>query len=274
MKGIFKCSFEESKRIVLPKNRLFYLNEGTETHTTLMNILRSDLRFRLIGVGVFLEFLINFIYRGKIKIFLLVLIGIIYTFGLVMMLFLRRKHYKNWVSMKKGVLVGLLIILFSIYIVILPVIIKLTLVFSGYQSLYLQLIILIMWTTSRYIELKSVITKRKSKINKYLSKLMIALLILCIIVSLQYNGEQIDNWLISFFGKIYFLLLSGAIVWAIFKYVRIYLSYYYIDKYSRQYRLYYRIPDSVWYFSKEEAEKRNDPVYPPRRKKVSEEEQC
>ena len=270
MKGIFKCSFEESKRIVLPKNRLFYLNEGTETHTTLMNILRSDLRFRLIGVGVFLEFLINFIYRGKIKIFLLVLIGIIYTFGLVMMLFLRRKHYKNWVSMKKGVLVGLLIILFSIYIVILPVIIKLTLVFSGYQSLYLQLIILIMWTTSRYIELKSVITKRKSKINKYLSKLMIALLILCIIVSLQYNGEQIDNWLISFFGKIYFLLLSGAIVWAIFKYVRIYLSYYYIDKYSRQYRLYYRIPDSVWYFSKEEAEKRNDPVYPPRRKKVSE----
>ena len=50
-----------------------------------------------------------------------------------------------------------------------------------------------------------------------------------------------------------------------------YLSYHYIAKYPRQYRLYYKIPDSIWYFSKEEAEKRNDPVYPPRKKSVEEE---
>ena len=88
------------------------------------------------------------------------------------------------------------------------------------------------------------------------------------------RGEETSNFVVNLFGSIDFLLLSGFGVWVIFKIFRVYLSYYYIDKYSRQYRLYYRIPDRVWYFSKEEAEKRNDPVYPPRRKKVSEEEQC
>ena len=270
VRNLFNLSFEESKRIVLPKNKLMYSNEGSETHEAMMGFLRSDLRFRLPILGVGLEVFIAFIYKGWIKNFLLIFIGIIYFFGISRLLFLRKKYYVNWVTVKRKTHPASLTILISVYTVMIPIGIKLTLIFAGYWSLYLQLIILGVWTIREFVKLKSIISGRRNNIGKYINRVIIFLLIICIIISFQYTGEETSNFVVSLLGKIYFLLLSGCGVWVIFKIFRVYLSYYYIDKYSRQYRLYYRIPDSVWYFSKEEAEKRNDPVYPPRRKKVSE----
>lgn len=173
MRNLFNLSFEESKRIVLPKNKLMYSNEGSEIHEAMMGLLRSDLRFRLPILGVVLEVFIAFIYKGWIKNFLLIFIGIIYFFGISRLLFLRRKYYVNWVTVKRKTHPASLTILASVYTVMMPLGIKLTLIFAGQWSLYFQLIILGVWTIREFVKLKSIISGRRINIGKYINRVII-----------------------------------------------------------------------------------------------------
>ena len=152
---------------------------------------------------------------------------------------------------------------------------------AGVVSFLLQIIILII-AFSLLVNLtvtpsmNKIEDKKKSEKNKRLIsnvvKIEFLILSMALISALSYQHfkVELEDIIMKLIGLAIFGIAYLIGIQTIFK---IYLTYYYLEKYSHQYRLYYRIPDSVWYFSKEEAEKRNDPVYPPR-KKVSEEEQC
>lgn len=85
--------------------------------------------------------------------------------------------------------------------------------------------------------------------------LIISLVIILIGFFAGLNNSEINSWslriLICFFFPWMYLLLFGCL--------RLYLSarisWFYIKKYATQYRLYYKIPDRVWYLSEKRAAK-------------------
>lgn len=266
MKSIFNLSFTESKKVVLPKNKIFYSSQDMKE---LAEGFQSGMILRLIGFGFVLEILTFIMYSKKFQLHMMIIVGFLYFFGVILMFLLRIFPHGNWVKVKKKVLIGFIWVFLATFFAIVPITIRWAFEIGGKKNFYIQIAIVGLSVLISIIKFASLFNTSKIIFNnlKKIIKIMILILFaVCLSLTLQRRGMNNFNLKEILVENYMFVYLCFAYSFLMYSVMRIYITYYYLDKYSRQYRLYYRIPDSIWYFSKEEAEKRNDSVYPPRRK--------
>ena len=275
MKNIFNLSFEDSKNVI------YKLKSSTISNAKVTKLLQKIILifmlpslfiiFILLEIGVYITYPKNNI--GKL---IMVLVGSLWLIGLFFMIIFPLFKHKNFASMYKKIVLGTSCLLWAIGLSMGYPTTIITLNNAGIVSFGLQVISIIILICYLCVNLKiQNINNRKERKKRNILKISILeglVLISALTTAIFHNNLNfIFDFEYVFKNIIIFSIFWIAYLVVVQGFFKMYLTFYYLEKYSRQYRLYYRIPDSVWYFSKEEAEKRNDPVYPPRRKKVSEE---
>lgn len=278
MKTIFNLSFEESKNVI------YKLKSITTSNPELAKLLRKNVLmyitpslftvFILLEIGVYITHPKN--SMGK---WVMILTGGLWLTGIFFMTIFPLFKHKNFASMYKNVILGTSGLLWAGGLSMAYPLTTTTLKNAGVISFGLQvasLIILICFffylgVTSKTKNIKNRKEKEKNKGAILKISVLEGIVLIGALIAAEFHNNFIFNFEYIFEKLIVFAVFWIAYLVVVRGFFKMYLTFYYLEKYSRQYRLYYRIPDSVWYFSKEEAEKRNDPVYPPRRKKVSEE---
>ena len=279
IKNIFNLSFEDSKKVIY-KLKSMVTSNPTIAKTFQQNIMVYNLpTFILILIGF--EFYIYETYSAEsIKKIVMIIVGTLWLNGIFFLCIYHLFKHRNFAAMHKNKTLGGAFLLLGAGIGAGFNLLKNSFENAGVVSFLLQIIILIIafsllvnltvTPSINKIEDKKEQQKKKRLISNVV-KIEFIILCMSLLSALSYQHFKVE--LEDIIMKLISLAIFGtAYLIGIQTIFKIYLTYYYLEKYSRQYRLYYQIPDSVWYFSKEEAEKRNDPVYPPRRKKVSEEE--
>ena len=265
----FNLSFEDSKKVILPKNKIFYSSQDMEE---LAEGFQNGMILRLIGFGFVLEILTYIMYSKNLRLPMMVIVGFLYFFGIILMFLLKIFPRGNWVKDKKKKLIVFVWVFLAAFFAVVPVTIRWSLEIGGKANFYIQIAIVVVSVLVSIIKIVSLFNRRGifKNLEKYLKIIILISFIVCLLFTIEHR--EINNFDLKeiLAENFMFVYLGFAYSFLLYSVMRLYITYYYLEKYSRQYRLYYRIPDSVWYFSKEEAEKRNDPVYPPRRKKVSE----
>lgn len=203
----------------------------------------------------------------------MIVVAILWLIGMYSVYVYPKRNHKNYAVMNKNKILGMSCLLLAFEISCVQFFVQITLKTAGYISFIFQLLSLILLLYLSYywylVPLSKSIKKRRRTI---ILKVECGALMGALISGMINIGfENIFNIKILIMKVLIFTVFGMTCIAMTVIVVEGFITYYYLDKYSRQYRLYYKIPDSIWYFSKEEAEKRNDPVYPPRKKSVEEE---
>ena len=275
MKNIFNLSFEDSKNVIYKLKSITTSNP--ELAKSLQKIILIFMLPSLFIIFILLEIGIYITHpKNNIGKLIMVLVGSLWLIGLFFMIIFPLFKHKNFASMYKKIVLGTSGLLWAAGLsMAYPLT---TLKNAGVISFGLQvasLIILICFffylgVTSKTKNIKNRKEKEKNKGAILKISVFEGIVLIGALIAAEFHNNFILNFEYIFEKLIVFAVFWIAYLVVVRGFFKMYLTFYYLEKYSRQYRLYYRIPDSVWYFSKEEAEKRNDPVYPLRRKKVSE----
>ena len=272
MKRLFNASFEDSKYLIHKRSWILLPGGDSDAKRIGESLLNGAAFWPTMAMMIILPVMTYYSYSQSMRIFMVILEVIMLGWILFMANIYPRFHHKNWAEMHKKMVPSMLGFFVSMLIPVFPFMKDDTIKTSGVISCIFQVLLVItcfvtcvyyfIYSPLHKIKENKITTKvEKSKLQKLLILNTCFLLLSVITGTVHYfksgNGAYIDGFLLT--------ILLLVIVIGGFLMFKSYLSYHYIAKYPRQYRLYYKIPDSIWYFSKEEAEKRNDPVYPPKK---------
>ena len=276
MKNLFNASFEESKHLIYKRSWILLPGGDSDTKRIGESLLSGAAFWPTMAAMILLPALTYLVYPKTLKVFMSIVDFLLLGWTVFMANIYPRFHHKNWAEMHKKMVPSMLGFFLSGLIPLFPFFKDFALKNTGLVSVSFQIsLIVVCFIISAYYFIILPLNKLKNKslpLKKSKNKTLIILIVLALVflsLSLitgtyhylhfhKFNGEEfMSGYLLT--GLIIVMVIGG------FGMFKSYLSYHYIAKYPRQYRLYYKIPDSIWYFSKEEAEKRNDPVYPPKK---------
>lgn len=281
MKNLFNASFEDSKYLIHKRRWILLPGGDSDTKRIGESLLNGAAFWPTLAAMILFPMLTYITYPKNIRVWMASLDFILFMWTIFMADIYPKFHHKNWAEMHKRMVPSMLGFGLSGLIVTFGIVKDIWVRNTGIISIIFQGILLVTCTlTSVYyfilLPLRQINEgtlglkeKNKTLIIMLTVNLILLLLSFCsgtihYLTHFKFEGEMfIMGFILPFI--ILAEIIGGFVMF------KSYLSYHYIAKYPRQYRLYYKIPDSIWYFSKEEAEKRNDPVYPPRKKSVEEE---
>ena len=275
MKELFNASFEDSKYLIHKRRWILLPGGDSDTKRIGESLLNGAALWPTLGALIGFPLVTYFSYPKNIRIWMTIIQIIAMVWIIFMADIYPRFHHKNWAEMHKKMVPSFLCFELSILILAYGGVRDIWVKNTGQLSVIIQILLIILCLiTSLYYFIKIPIKKLKNgtlsikENDKLLHFLLITDFFLLVFSFLSGTVYYMSHF--NFDGETYMmsfilpLLILMEIVIS-FLFFKSYLSYHYIAKYPRQYRLYYKIPDSIWYFSKEEAEKRNDPVYPPKK---------